>query len=370
MRALDALQQGIVDGTHLGAQLYVSHAGEVIADLAVGHARDGVEMTTDSMMTWFSMTKAVTSVAVAQQWERGAFDVDDPVVRYLPEFGAHGKDRVTIRHLLTHTAGIPNADGILDGTPWRESRAQNLARIYAAPLQYEPGTRAGYHAAAGMSVLGEIVARVSGVRYEQYVRDEIFGPLGMDDCWVGMPADRYEAYGDRIGFMHVTATGKAERVRGVDSARVTTEPMPGANGRGPMNQLGRLYDMLLGHGTRGGVRLLSPVTVAAISARHRTEMVDETFGVVMDWGLGLVVDSYATGRYSSRRAFGHGGHQSSVAFCDPVHDLVVAVVCNGMPGRDRHSARLDAIASAVYVDAGIARAGDPGRNKPFPTAGL
>ncbi len=353
MRALDALQQGIVDGTHIGAQLYVSHAGAVIADLAVGHARDGVKMTTDSMMTWFSMTKAVTSVAVAQQWELGAFDVDDQVVRYLPEFGAHGKDRVTIRHLLTHTAGIPNADGILDGTPWRESRAENLTRIYGAPLQYEPGTRAGYHAAAGMSVLGEIVARVSGVPFEQYVRDEIFGPLSMDDCWVGMPADRYAAYGDRIGFMHVTAaTGNAQRVRGIDSARVTAEPMPGANGRGPMNQLGRLYEMLAGHGTRDGVRLLSPVTVAAISARHRTKMVDETFGVVMDWGLGLVVDSYATGRYSSRRAFGHGGHQSSVAFCDPVHDLVVAVVCNGMPGRDRHSARLDAIASAVYVDAG------------------
>ena len=87
------------------------------------------------------------------------------------------------------------------------------------------------------------------------------------------------------------------------------------------------------------MRLLSPVTVAAISARHRTDMLDETYGVVMDWGLGLVVDWYATGRYSSRRAFGHGGHQSSVAFCDPEHDLVVAVVCNGMPGRERHSAR-------------------------------
>jgi CubicO group peptidase (beta-lactamase class C family) len=137
-----------------------------------------------------------------------------------------------------------------------------------------------------------------------------------------------------------------------------------------MNQFGRFYEMLLGHGTRGDVKVLSPVTVAAISARHRTEMLDETYGVVMDWGLGLAVDWYATGRYSSRRAFGHGGHQSSVAFCDPEHDLVVAVVCNGMPGRERHSARLDAISSAVYVDLEIAQAGDPGRAKPFPTLGL
>src|SRR5204863_5127983 len=142
-----------------------------------------VEMRTDSMMIWFSMTKAVTAVAVAQQWERGALDIEDAVVRYLPEFGANGKQHVTIRHLLTHTAGLPNADGILEGTPWRESRAENLARIYDATPIYEPGTRAGYHAAAGMSVLGEIVARVSGVPYDQYVRNEIFTPRGMDDCW-------------------------------------------------------------------------------------------------------------------------------------------------------------------------------------------
>jgi CubicO group peptidase (beta-lactamase class C family) len=370
MRVVDVLEQGISDGTHIGAQLYVAHAGTVLADLALGQSRQGVAMTTDTLMTWFSMTKAVTAVAVAQQWERGALDVEEPAARHLPELAANGKDRITIRHLLTHTAGIPNADGILDGTPWRESRADNLARVYAAPLAYEPGTRAGYHAAAGMSLLGEIVARVSGVPFDRYVRDEIFRPLGMDDCWVGMPEDRYAAYGDRIGIMHQTASGPPGPVPGIDSPRVTASPMPGANGRGPVNQWGRFYEMLLGEGARAGVRVLEPVTVAAISARHRTGMLDETYGVEIDWGLGLAVDWYATGRYSSRRAFGHGGHQSSLGFCDPEHDLVVAVVCNGMPGRERHQTRLDAISSAVYLDAGIASPNDPGRSKPFPTLGL
>jgi CubicO group peptidase (beta-lactamase class C family) len=370
LNVVDVLEQGIAEGTHIGAQLYVSHRGAVVADLALGRARSDVEMRTDSMMTWFSMTKAVTAVAVAQQWERGALDPDDLVMRHLPEFGVAGKEGVTIRHLLTHTAGLANADGIFEGTPWLESRADNLARIYAATPAYEPGTRAGYHPAAGMSVLGEVVARVSGVPYDRYVREEIFGPLGMADCWVGLPSDRYEAYGDRIGLMHTTSGDAPERLRGMDSARVLAQPMPGANGRGPMNQLGRFYEMLVGLGARDGVRVLAPVTVASIAARHRTEMLDETYGVVMDWGLGLVIDWYATGRHSSRRAFGHGGHQSSVAFCDPEHDLVVAVVCNGMPGRERHSARLDAISSAVYVDVGIAEAGDPGRSKPFPVLGL
>jgi CubicO group peptidase (beta-lactamase class C family) len=116
--------------------------------------------------------------------------------------------------------------------------------------------------------------------------------------------------------------------------------------------------------------VLGPVATAAISARHRVGMLDETFGIAIDWGLGLAVDTWAMSRYSSRRAFGHGGARSSIAFCDPEHGVVVAVVCNGMPTVEQHNARLDAISTAVYLDLGLAKPDDPGRVKPFPTAGL
>jgi CubicO group peptidase (beta-lactamase class C family) len=372
MQVVEVLEKGIADGTQIGAQIYVSRHGSPIVDIALGDARPGVPMTTDSLMVWFSMTKAVTSVAVAQQWERGALDPDDRVVRFVPEFGAQGKDIITLRHLLTHTAGIPNADEILQGRPWRESRADNLARIYAAPIEagWVPGQKAGYHAAAGMSVLGEIVARTSGRPFDEYVREEIFLPLGMHDCWVGMPEDRYEDYGDRIGVMHNTAGSEPVVLRGIDSARATASPMPGANGRGPVRELGRFYEMLVGRGTLDGVQVLTPQTVSAISARHRVGMVDETFGIVSDWGLGFAIDTYITGRHSSTRAFGHGGHQSSAAFCDPEQGVVVAVVCNGMPGPERHHPRMDAIATAAYVDAGIVSMSDPGRAKPYPLTSL
>jgi CubicO group peptidase (beta-lactamase class C family) len=366
MRAVEVLEQGIADGTQIGAQLYVSQGGEVVVDTAVGESRPGVPMTTDTMMIWFSMTKATTAVAVAQQWQGGALDVDDRVVDYIPEFGSNGKDAITIRHLLTHTAGIPWSDGVLEGKPGREPRQENLARIYAASLDYEPGTRAGYHAGAGMSVLGEIVERTSGVPYEQYVRDAIYNPLEMEDCWVGMPEERFAAYGDRIGSMHNTEGEEPVAIRGIDSARAASIPIPGGGGRGPMNQLVKLYESLLGYGDP----VLDRVTVAAISARHRTEMLDETFGIVVDWGLGLAVDTFAMGRYCSRRAFGHGGHQSSIAFCDPEHDVAVAAVFNGMPGRERHNARLDAVSSAVYLDLGLAKPDDEGRKKPFPVLGF
>jgi CubicO group peptidase (beta-lactamase class C family) len=366
MQVIDELEKGIAEGLHIGAQIYVSRGGSVVVDEAVGDARAGVPMTTGTLMNWFSMTKAITAIAVAQQWEARALDIEAPVAEYIPEFAANGKDAITLRHLLTHTAGIPNADGILQGQPWRESYADSLARIYAAAPDYPPGTRAGYHPAGGMTVLGEVVARVSGVRYEQYVRDRIFAPVGAADCWVGMPIEEYERYGDRIGIMHSTADGEPRPLPRINSARSAATPMPGAGGRGPMRDLAKVYEALV----NGGGPLLAPATVAAFAARHRTGMIDETFGIVVDWGLGFTIDSAAMGSHCSRRAFGHGGHLSSVAFCDPQYEVVIAYVCNGMPARDAHYARLDAVSSAAYVDLGLAERGARGRVKEYPTVGL
>src|SRR5438046_788508 len=110
MRVVDVLAEGVENGTQIGAQLYVAHKGSGVAALPSGRARADVGMTAAAWMTWFAMAKAVTAVAVAQQWARGAFDVDEPAARYLPELAAGSKGAVTIRHLLTHTAGLPNAD--------------------------------------------------------------------------------------------------------------------------------------------------------------------------------------------------------------------------------------------------------------------
>jgi CubicO group peptidase (beta-lactamase class C family) len=203
-RARAVLARGIEEGLHIGAQLYVSVHGRVIADCALGESRPGVPMTPDSLMIWFSSTKAVVAIALAQQWERGRCDLDDPVCAHIPEFGANGKQGVTIRHLLTHTGGFRFADGF--GTrrgPFTVSWGENLARVCAAPLEpgWVPGTKAGYHPTSSMLVLGEIVHRLDGRPFDLYVREAIFAPLGMVDSWIGMPADRYRAYGDRIGLM-------------------------------------------------------------------------------------------------------------------------------------------------------------------------
>src|SRR5439155_20765241 len=117
---------------------------------------------------------------------------------------------------------------------------------------------------------------------------------------------------------------------------------------GPVRELGRFYEMLLGHGTLNGRTILKSQTVEALTARHRTGMYDQTFGHVIDWGLGFLLNSrmwghdapYQYGPHASPRTFGHSGSQSSTAFADPEHGLAVAVAFNGMPGEASHQQRM------------------------------
>jgi CubicO group peptidase (beta-lactamase class C family) len=338
-------------------------------------------MTSDKMLIWFSMTKAVTAVATAQMWEQGQFDLDDHVCHYIPEFGIKGKEAITIRHVLTHTGGFRDADGFLSGRfaglprSWEET----IARICDAGLEPDwiPGKKAGYHPTSGWFILGELVRRFDGRPFNRYVREVIFEPLGMLDSWVGMPSERYHEYGDRIAPMHAAVDGRLVPLVGLDTEDALTLCIPGANGRGPIREFARVFEMLLFRGLpstaiqgqREGARLLSPQTVEAITARHRVGMFDETFQAVVDWGLGLIVDSINYGRHCSPRTFGHGGGQSSVTFADPEQCLVVALVVNGMPGPAAHYRRFEAITTAIYEDLGLVEPGSPGRDHVMPSRG-
>lgn len=369
-RTSAVLDDGIRAGLHLGAQVYVSLRGEVVADGALGEARAGVPLTPQHLIIWFSMTKATVAVSVAKAWERGLVDLDAPVAAYVPEFGNNGKEQVTLRHCLTHTGGFRSGDSVQSAAKEPEANWDEVvAGICAVPLEdgWSPGNDAGYHLTCGMTMLAEVLRRTDGRFYSQYVREEVFEPLAMDDCWVGMPLEKVAEYGDLVGTMHHTAGQAALPLDRLDSKGSLTRCSPGGGGRGPMRQLARLYEMLAGGGERDGVRILSPQTVEAITARHRVGIFDRTFGIPLDWGLGFGIDSSSHGRHSSRRVFGHGGAQSSIAYCDPEHGLVVALQTNGMPGSERHYARLAALADALYEDTGLGDPGSPGRVKQRPT---
>ena len=353
-RSRDAVDSGLRAGLHLGAQLYVSCDGELMIDQAFGQARDGVPMQRDSIMLWFSAGKPLTAVSIAQLVERGKLTWRTRVAEIIPEFAQNGKEALTVWHLLTHTAGMRNAD---DGKGTTAN--EKFARICAQPLEpnWTPGERAGYHVKASWQVLGEIVRRLSGKPIEEFLRTELFLPLGLENSSLALAESQVHEFGNRLAFVYDTTEGAPKPKESWNSLEGFTRARPGGSARGPVRELGRFYEALL----HGGEGVLRPETVELMTARQRAGMFDETFQYKMDWGLGFIINSnrdgfqmpYGYGRYASPETFGHSGNQASCAFADPKHRLVVAWACNGMPGERKHQQRQRAINNAIYEDLGL-----------------
>ena len=315
-------------------------------------------MTPDTINLWLSSSKPVAAVAIAQLWQRGRLAIDDRVAQHLPDFAQNGKDAITLRHLLTHTGGFRGPMNNFTGGTWDEI----ISRICAMRLEpnWVPGEKAGYHIATSWFILGELVRVIDGRPFDQYVREEVFLPLGMNDSWIGMPVEQFQQYAEdeRLGVMHITEKGEPDPEYPGNALEGNIMPRPGANGRGPMRKLARFYQMLAGGGSLEGTKILSPQTVEAMSSHQRVGMFDHTFQHLLDWGFGFLVGSnhygpnipYGYGEASSYRTFGHSGSQSSAGFCDPEHRLVVAVALNGTPGEMKHQARMREIYGAIYRD--------------------
>ncbi len=119
-------------------------------------------MTSDTLMPWFSSCKPVGAVAIAQLWERGKLDLDDHAAQFVPEFGVRGKEALTLRHILTHTAGFR----VLGAAGRRATWEEVIASICDAALEpgWVPGHKAGYHLATSWYIMAEIVRRVASSR--------------------------------------------------------------------------------------------------------------------------------------------------------------------------------------------------------------
>jgi CubicO group peptidase (beta-lactamase class C family) len=355
-QTISILNDGIARKLHLGAQIYVSHNGSVICDEAVGESRAGVPMTADSLMLWMSAGKPVTAIAVAQQMDRKKLSLDTRVAELIPGFEANGKGEVLMRHLLNHTAGFRGPINSFTPGSW-DDIIQRICKLKLEP-GWVPGEKGGYHIASTWFVLAELVRIVDGRSIDQYVREEIFLPLGQQDAWIGMPTARYEEYGERIVPMYDTTGDRPDDSVVYNQVSATVLPRPAANARGPIRSLGAIYECLL----RGGSPILSEETTRQFTAAQRIGMVDQTFKAMLDWGFGFMIDSkkyagahpYGYGAHASERTFGHSGNQCSCGFADPVNDIVVVWACNGLPGEKAHQERQHAINTAIYEDLAIA----------------
>ncbi len=356
------IRDGLERQLHTGCQLYISLHGKVLADFGIGQASQAHPMTSETINLWLSSGKPLTAVAILQQWERGLLRLDDPVSKFIPEFGSGGKERITIRHLLTHTGGIRNVETGWPDVTWDET----ITRICASPVEADwvVGRTAGYHTTTSWFILGEILARLTGRTYAEAMRFELFEPMGLIDTRSSFTSGEKASQAARLGWMYAREQGGLQLLDWHELPRCQMSS-PGSNTRGPIRELGRFYEMLLNEGDTLRCRILTPQTVAAMTARHRVGDYDLTLAHVVDFGLGVIIDSnrygietvpYGYGKHCSPRTFGHGGSQSSQGWCDPESGLIVASFFNGRPGEGQHGRRSRKLNEAICVDLGLTEA--------------
>jgi CubicO group peptidase (beta-lactamase class C family) len=341
-------------GLHPAMQLCVRRHGEVLINRAIGHAagngpdeRADAEKTlatTDTPFCIFSASKAVTAMVIHLLDQRHLLHVDDPVSEYIPEFAKHGKSRITIEHVLTHRAGIPNM-------PEGELKLENLAvpeRIVQilcdAQPTWTPGRRLAYHAITGGFILGEVVRRVTGKDIRRVLRDAILEPLGFRWMNYGVKARDI----GRVARSYFTGprpllpfAALARRALGVDftdvprlanDRRYLTAIVPAGNTVSTANELSRFYQLLLNQGELDGVRVFEPRTIHRATSEQSYLEFDLTLGVPTRYSMGFMLGG-AFGFYGpdTAHAYGHLGFINIVAWADPERQVAVALMNSGKP---------------------------------------
>jgi uncharacterized protein YbbC (DUF1343 family)/CubicO group peptidase (beta-lactamase class C family) len=299
---------------------------EAIGDRALVPARE--PMTVDTVFDLASLTKVVaTTTSIAVLIERGRLGLDDAVAAHIPEFGRYGKQRITIRHLMTHTSGLrPDLDLAREFDGSDAAIRTACEEVPVAP----PGQRFIY-SDINFFLLGEVVRRVSGEPLDRFAGTNIFQPLGMRDTMFLPPPSLRPRIAPtesctRLGWPCRPGTG--EMLRGVVHDP-TARRMGGVAGHAGLfstvDDLSRFCRMLLGGGILDGVRVLSPLGVALLTRQATGHDLDQVRG------LGWDIDS----RYASNRgdlfpigSFGHTGWTGTSLWMDPVTGLYVIFLSN------------------------------------------
>ncbi|KPI25618.1 beta-lactamase [Actinobacteria bacterium OV320] len=341
----------LLDGGDLGGSVAVFVDGEPVVDVWGGFAdaARGVPWQRDTIVNVWSVTKTMTALCALVLADRGELDPDAPVARYWPEFAAAGKDAVLVRHLLSHTAGLPDWDGpVADIYDWPAA----TARLAAQAPQWEPGTAAGYHSLTQGFLVGEVVRRITGRSPGEFFADEIAGPLGAD-FRMGLPAEHdhrvaltvpppsrdedYTAGAARSDVARtVTATPTAIRLRDGNSVAWRRAQIPAASGFGNARSVALVQSAMACGGSVHGVRLLSRAGCdRAWEEQFSGE--DRVLGMPISWGLGY-------GRFGG--TYGWGGWGGSTVMIDPEARAVVAYVTNQMREPAQDTRGLDLVMAA------------------------
>ncbi|NUB91972.1 beta-lactamase family protein [Haloterrigena sp. SYSU A558-1] len=363
---------------HHGAQLAIYHDGEFVVDTAGGLSDpEGGETTTETRHVLFSCTKPYAAACVHLLAQRGELDYDDRVVEHWPDYAEEGtrKAKTTIRHVLSHQAGVPAVE--IDGQAHLWSDPDAIAEgMEAAEPVYEPGTEPNYHTLSFGWLVGEIVRKVSGRRIDRFARDEIFEPLGMDNTSIGLPEGEEVDVATLVGFepydQITSASSGVQSGTNQDTADSFNSDfvqqqaiIPAANGIGTASDMLRFYACLLNGGKLEGTRLFTPETIdewTSLQAETADDMSRDVSGrFAMGFFLGGVVQSNL-GVTAPPTAFGHAGLGSSVGWADPENDIAFAYVTNGIRERTEQDFRVGTMADTVRHELD-SRSSHPGRGR-------
>ena len=368
-RVADAFADCFEKHGEVGAALCLYSGGTQVVDLWAGLAdRDaGTPWREDTLGLVFSSTKGVSAICAGMLVERGVLDFDGPVASVWPEFATNGKARISLRHVLSHRAGLPAVEGKF--TLERALAWQPVVEALAsqAPL-WEPGTAHGYHVRSYGWLLGEVVRRSTGRGISRFLADEVAAPLGLE-LWIGLPEELDSRVAAIIGPeppADPAMRALLEQLTGPDTltGRAMTGPsdlfhydamwntralrgaeLPSSNGIGTARALARLYAATIGE--VGGIRLLRPETVHRMT-RVESDGPDRVLHVPTRFGLGFMLPP-ALAPSARPGAFGHPGAGGSLAMADPEAGFALGYVMNRMSLGVAGDPRANSLVEAVYA---------------------
>lgn len=361
LKRVHALVQRYIDqGEIAGAVSLVARRGRIayFESQGVMDLESKKPMRNDTIFRLASMTKPITSIAVMMLHEEGRFLLDDPVSKFLPEFKnpkvaianapnerapegyrlVPAEREITIRHLLTHTAGLASGRGgaTMDlAAKLRATRkpddllADYIRKLAALPLNFQPGTAWEYGPAT--DVLGRLVEVVSGQPLDRFFREWILGPLGMKDTWFYLPADRIP----RLATAYTKQDGGLKKLTDPGPENPNGKYFSGAGGlAGTAEDYFRFSQMLLGNGQAEGARLVSRKTIEMMTANQIGKIPlwqDNYRGYGFGLGFRVREDLGESATLGSVGEYGWGGAYGTYFWVDPKEQMIGIMMIQLMP---------------------------------------
>ena len=374
-RIWQAARHWYAAGMHPAIQLCLRHNGRVVLNRAIGHGwgnaptdppdADKVPVTTETPFCAYSAAKAITTTVVHMLAERGHFSLDDRVCDYLPNYTSHGKDRTTIRHVMTHSAGIPIHTGPRPDLRRMDDSEYTREKLGELKPLYRPGLVHIYHGLTWGPLVREIVSAATGTNIRDILATEILDPLGFRWTNYGVvPHDvplvaPSHATGKPLPapiarVFRLAVGGTLQKVIPFSNTpQYLTSVLPSSNTVSTADELSRFAEILGRGGELDGVRVMRPETLRAAVKECRRLRPDVAVGLApLRWGTGYMLGSTRFGPFgrNAPAAFGHTGLTNIAVWADPERGLAAGLISSGKPGRHREADRYPALLDRITAE--------------------